>query len=1012
MAVALLITTPNFLAPFAYSTSQEGGLPSPDAIRSEALRYAHAISSRRKDFPLLIPALGVKRGAKIGSGALEADMFVLVFPAAPGKIEAATTTVAAIISDMAVEFFKNLGNLENPAYTLAKFYKIVYEKQVEAGAKPAFLPYENVTFVILVVIWIKASSLTEIITGLGLSAVKAAADGIITVTIALSGNALDIVRENIRTYADSLITDLIDKMKNEVRYTFNNLIDEIENIPCTCEEYVEKDDQTVCILYGIELNIGDALTELRQRANTRLSEAAQDISSNSYKNFVEVSSQNVDSVLESTHKDASNLYGIISEDTKKVANQIIDKFGRNIEQNLNKNLPDEFRNKISEVFKVNSIVEGQGSSCEQAKQNAKAQLLSIADTIIGRLDVIKVNLVDCVDKVVSSEIDEMKAAVSGILSTIRSEIYAAINEAEEPVKEVVESAISNVAAATSAPVFVAYALGQGLFQAMQTWVKDVTVTCPIGVSGRDEERMLVVQKDPPKVTFLSEDDKITASGSPPAIDQIASAAKGFVRGFLGTLASVVGTQKAIEKVIDAVPSLVAVNIKMEDSKKYFIAQPKPGIYFMKINLNVKTGADIVGDAVEGFRIALFGDTKVTENTYLNTLNNFLDDSKKAEQSGGKTNVQVESGVNLVIPYLVLPPYFVAEETRVESGVATITLAAVYDFAALLRPQLDKLRNDLYKLRYEAINVEQVIEEMAEKISGMLKDSIIDIIFDKFNEMVNNVIYAPELSPGLSEIELLVVVNFIENIKEFIKDKISELIRDAIENYLEKVLDFAKGLIYEATKYVDLGVDALFVADQLIATTLTILKINVVNSGKMGVVALIPELGVASQPIDDKGIAKVTLRLESLRGRGPASLGAVPAFQRLDPEGKASYVRVPGSIASLEPLVVPLVPVAILTGGKLVVRFTTPFNKDPWLSYTGISIETDFFADGKLIAANWDKEKGGYVIDFERYKGAGAITLKIRHTSSGKGCSLGVAVLVPVADEVPIYVNPQALAERA
>jgi division protein CdvB (Snf7/Vps24/ESCRT-III family) len=1011
MAVVLLITTPSFLAPFAYSTSQEGGLPSPDAIRSEALRYAHAISSRRKDFPLLIPALGVKRGAKIGSGALEADMFVLVFPAAPGKVEAATTTVAAIISDMAVEFFKNLGNLENPAYTLAKFYKIVYEKLVEAGAKPAFLPYENVTFVILVVIWIKASSLTEIITGLGLSAVKAAADGIITVIIALSGNALDIVRENIRTYADSLITDLIDKMKNEVRYTFNNLIDEIENIPCTCKEYVEKDDQTVCILYGIELNTGDALTELRQRANTRLSEAAQDISSNSYKNFVEVSSQNVNSVLESTHKDASNLYGIISEDTKKDANQIIDKFGRNIAQNLMKNLPDEFINKISEVFKVNSIVEGQGSSCEEAKQNAKAELLSIADTIIGRLDVIKVNLVDCVDKMVGSEIDEMKAAVSGILSTIRGEIYAAINEAEEQVKEVVESAISNVAAATSAPVFVAYALGQGLFQAMQTWVKDVTVTCPIGVSGRDEERMLVVQKDSPKVTFLSEDDgdKITASGSPPVIDQIASAAKGFVRGFLGTLASVVGTQKAIEKVIDAVPSLVAVNIKMEDSKKYFIAQPKPGIYFMKINLNVKTGADIVGDAVEGFRNALFGGTKVTENTYLNTLKGFLD--SKAEQSGVKTNVQVESGANLVIPYLVLPPYFVAEETRVESGVATITLAAVYDFAALLRPQLDKLRNELYKLRYEATNVEQVIEEMAEKISGMLKDSIIDIIFDKFNEMVNNAKYAPELSLGLSEIELLVVVNFIENIKEFIKGKISELIRDAIENYLEKVLDFAKGLIYEATKYVDLGVDALFVADQLIATTLTLLKVNVVNSGKMGVVALIPELGVASQPIDDKGIAKVTVRLESLRGRGPASLGAVPAFQRLDPEGKVSYVRVPGSIASLEPLVVPLVPVAILTGGKLVVRFTTPFNKDPWLSYTGISIETDFFADGKPIAAIWDKNKG-YIIDFERYKGAGAITLKIRHAGSGKGCSLGVAVLVPVADEVPVYVNPQALAERA
>jgi hypothetical protein len=134
---------------------------------------------------------------------------------------------------------------------------------------------------------------------------------------------------------------------------------------------------------------------------------------------------------------------------------------------------------------------------------------------------------------------------------------------------------------------------------------------------------------------------------------------------------------------------------------------------------------------------------------------------------------------------------------------------------------------------------------------------------------------------------------------------------------------------------------------------------------------------------------------------------------MNPGGKISYVQVPGSIASLEPIVLPLLPAPILMDGKLQVGFVTPFCNNPLSPRAGISIYLELLADGEVIESARYEGKY-YSIDFERIQSAGIITLRVRQVYSVKGCRTARAapvVLMPVADEIPIFINPQTLAMR-
>lgn len=1040
---ALLLAAPSFLTPLAYAGAQGEPLPTLDAVRGSALRYANAISGQRKTLPLLIPALGAKREATIGKGTLKADVFVLVFPATPGKEVAA----ADIISSAAVDFFKNLGNLKNPAEVLGGLYRTIYNKLVEAGATPAFIPYENMSFLVLAIIWIKppdniAEGLTEIITQLGLSTVKAAMDNVITIAIALESYALDTFKEEVRKKVNEKAGETISKLKDIVNYAFDRMVQEVEKSSiCVCARKEIFFGEEVCVSFSLKLDFSKNMEQLVNNMNDYIERTAIPELKENVKNILASKiKEGEKQVIDNTD---NNLCGIYSSNMKNRIDQLIN----DITIEFGSDFLGKLKNKKITIslgdIGISPILYASASSCEEAKQQLRQQIYQIREKVINTLNdfesTLRENLLGAFNEAVSSLNNTMKS----FLLNMKSGIDEAIEGAEEPVKnlvknlvgEAVEGVLSKVALTTSGPVFIMYALGQGLFQALYTWIQRVEIKCSLAVSTvtlfgnplnddksspfgstLNDGRVLVIEKAADnqqlKVRFPSEGESITTEGNPPTIDKLGSAAKGFVRGFLGTLASAIGLKKAVEQFIDAIPSFVVVNIKMEKTEsgvtKYIVAQPKPGIYFMQMDLNIHTGADVVKGFGEGLINALFG--KLTENIYTKKMREYID--KAIAESKGKTDTATQFGLDITVPYLVLPPYFVTEEVKIEDGKATIKLAAVYDFAALWRPQLDKLRNNLFKLRYAAINVGQEIEKFVKDIGETWRSLIYKVVDKVIDEAISeNIKRIKEPQPLGGDILESIIKQFADIIKSFIKSRIDEIITNIIETYLNEIINFAKSLAYRAVDYIDRGVDILYVVDQLIATSFTFLKVNVVNCGKMGVVALIPELGLVSQPINDTGIAEVVVRLESLRGRGLSSLGAVPAFQRLDRDGRVSYVQVPGSIASLEPIVVPLAPATVIKDGKLLVRFVTPIKNDPWASYSGISIYAEFLADGKPIAAGWDKGSG-YIIDFEGNRSAGMITLRIRQANTGGGCSLGVAVLVPVADEIPVYVNPQALAGRA
>lgn|GEM_PF-5425499 len=1012
LAVAILVAAPNFLTPLAYASTQEEHPLTPETIRNEALSYAYALSSKRVDLPILIPALGAKRGAEIGSGALKADIFVLVFPAAPGKEKKAATQ---IIAEAAEKFFENIKNLDKPAEVLGELYKTVYEELVKAGAVPAFLPYQNVSFLVLTVIWIKPASATpgalaSIITGLGFSAVKSAADGIITVALALSGKTIDEIKEKAKEEATRIISGMISNIKSEVEKVFHAAEEQIRGKSCGCLEFSE--NAKICVLFNLTFDLRSELQKLQLNLDKGIADVQSKISKQAESIFVDNATKKEREVHAYTLNDrtAQCLAGMFSEETDYYASKIISDFGSII------------RNKLNTMFHgygssfldgIPTLIVGIGSSCDEVKNNLIRELNNSKDSLLKRLDNLNNSMVSGANTAIDGVFGELNEAVASIIKfagqTIKDAISAAEPSVTKLVGEAVDTAISGAVAATSAPVFIAYALAQGFFQALQTWVKDVTITGPLDTASIDsrqpEEKMLVIEKEQQlKVRYLSEGDFITATESPPTLDQIGSAAKGFIRGFLGTLASAVGLQKAVNDIIDAVPTFVLTNIKMESSSKYLITQSKPGIYFTEININVHVGADMVSDFVNGLKSALFGDKKDSQNDFTNTLTEYLSTAASLQS---KKPID-EKGINIIVPYLVLTPYFVTESATFSNGIATIELAAVYDFAAILRPTLNDLRNILYKGRNVLANFESEVKKSIEDIESNIRDFI-----DKFAEKVLDQISERVLDAIRNRLKdntsADIVKPFLNIVKEFIKKCIENALSkfyNVIISLLDKSYIFIKNLLDKTIELIDLGIDATYIADQVFATSLTYLKIRIVNCESMGIVAFIPSLGLISQPINQEGKVTITISLESIRSLGPLSLGAVPAYQRVDPNGKACVAQAPSSVASLEPIVVPLIPVPILTNGELVIKFINPLTKEFLPPPAGKPFNVEFFADGKKIDDYW-WDKAGYHVNFGNIRDSGVVTIKVEETGFEGG-----AVLVPVANEMPVYVNPQALAGRA
>jgi hypothetical protein len=1015
-----LITMPNFMVPIVVSTPLNKPQLTSDYLKKLSLSYTYNLSSIRNNFPLLIPALGGKQDAEIGNGDLKADIFVLVFPAAPGKEISATE----IISSAATEFFTNVKSILNPPELVKDLYITVYKKLLEAGAQPAFIPYENVSFIVLTIIWIKPKNmeegLTDIVTGLGLSAVKSMSDGLIIMTLGLMGDTLDNIGTSAKEEAKNIIDSTINNAKTNVINVFEGLSQDVSNIKCSCMHTIIKDNVTICDSFKAELNIEQSLSDLSKQLHIDVDSSISSIARQTTYQFTIKANEKTNDVLKVTTASQSNK-GIFSNDAGIKANQIISQFGNIIYSNIKQDLTPKFGNSVDSIFNnLNKIISGTGGSCDDAKQIALSNLNNLEKRILNSLDNLKYELSKTANETIDSEINEIKNAVMRIGSNIKKVIDDAISQAEEPVKETignaVQTAISGTVATSSAPVFIVYAVGQGLFQALQTWINSVDVTCLLDASSisnsplDNDGKLIVIERQQSdqklNVRFPEKGETVTATGSPPPYDKISSAAKGFLRGLFGTVASLFGAGESIQKAFDAVPAFVLVNIKIEKNSKYVVAQPKPGIYAIEMKLNVETGADMVSHFADGIKNAIFGSNSQKENAYLETMENSLDKSIKESSGEGNSQLHLEKGINIVVPYLVLPPYFVTESVDTVDGAVTIRLRAVYDFSALFRDDIEKLRKKLYEVRYQTSLLENDLQKLEEEINDIFENMIGEVIEKIYTWIINNKITQDDT--GSEMIRAILVA-----LKDWIKEQIKQIIYEAIKNYLSEILNTAKMLLEEATDLLDQGIDALYMVEQLLAISFTIFKVNVTNCGKMGIVAVFPQLGLVSTPITDTGEATVFTRLEILRPAGLSSMGAMAAFQRLDKEGKVSYVYVPGAIASLEPIVVPLLPSSFIMNGKLYLGFVNSFCSNPLTPRAGISIRLEFIADQKVIEAGWYNGTS-YSIDLGKIQNVAVVSIRLKEIYSVKGCrSIRAApvVFVPIADEIPILVNPQAFLER-
>jgi len=198
--------------------------------------------------------------------------------------------------------------------------------------------------------------------------------------------------------------------------------------------------------------------------------------------------------------------------------------------------------------------------------------------------------------------------------------------------------------------------------------------------------------------------------------------------------------------------------------------------------------------------------------------------------------------------------------------------------------------------------------------------------------------------------------------------------------------------------------ALKFLERLLAQSTMQEYVPIIRYKKRNIVPLFSAINAIGLPFDSDGKSTVKLPIENIVHMGLGSLEALPLY--IDDEGH-SYI-VPDSITSFEPIVAPLIPIAMYMDGKFIIRLTTPFMNDIKLSYTGMLVNAYIIFDDKLVQQlNWDKKEGLW-INLNNLKDLSVIRLQVDEIHVGKGCLFGIALLIPYTAEMPIYVNPRAL----
>lgn len=968
----LIFSLSTLHAPFAYALTPASESPGSKNLRKELLKYAYTISSLRTEIPLVpIPAVAV---AKIDLSGIQATLLVLVFPAHEG----AKTDTLEIIKGFIGEFLKRAGREsfdteESIGKLAAQLYLSVYNTLIEkAGVKPAFLPNENMSFTVVVVLWTRTESIFEYISTAGLDKLQEVSSNIIYLAANfISENTIGKLREAVK----NTIQEEFSKLRLAVQQQLNSYFSSTENMvrSLDCQNIIV--DNKTYYQAGLEININAYISK-----NTHISINVGDEITYTYSQDLNVKkvNENLSKELENAMKDilskvdcsndkcSESLFYVNSNQLNDISNQV----RLHVEDKL-----DSAFSKISEKYSLsNNLSSGLHQSCDNAKNRLIEQLNSIKEEVTRKITE-KINYVE--QKILSS-VNAAFDEIEGYLRSIVNEIDSSFREGLGVIGEKIGSSLEQAATAAMSKMplaLVAYAFAEGIFATVQSMVNKIILETRINsVENLDESFLILTQKmESFSVRTPKGEEKFDFPAETSLSEKLWSAAKGFAAGFVGALASTIGLGKPVRDAFSYIPSVFVVNISFKkqqgEENEVIIAPTKPGLYTLDAEVTAQTVLSSFNNIVNSINKFIFPSTsRNKENDFSKRIYENLIGNKivKIEDSSIRNSAEVK------IPFLVLTPYFIVNKVMISDGIVEINFSAIYDFSSVFTSNSNNLKETL--------------------ISSL--NNVIDFISSKVIDTLFNTVFDEAKSYSI----------FLESVKKTLKDYLSERLREVVFSGVSQFVpkDLLTFLDVNAP-----GSEYDYYLRHLLTTSLSVFAVRVVNSGRSGLVVYLPSINVlSSTTLNDRGYVLVRFPQILLQADDIDSLGAVPLYRR-EAHGEVTFFKVPWAAESLEPLVSPLIPVPMIQSDYLAVRFVTLFSKGIKESCR-LSAKLEFLGDNAILSTI-DARDGSqeFKVSLNNAKQVKTLMLKVRSVSITRSAPGKGGLFVPVLSsaEKPLLVNP-------
>lgn len=997
-----IIISSLILVPRAYAVEATAEYYDAGSVRRELLRYAYTVASLRTEVPLIpVPAVAFR---DVDLSGIQARMLIIVFPAGEGDygdsfeiIKSFVLTFFNELKNSALNDDISLGNLASRIYV--KVHETLVEK---GGVKPAFLPNENMSFTVVVVLWTRTESIFQFLSKVGLEPVKDLGDNLIFF-------AENFVSSKIGDYLKGELRSIISNQFSRAKATFRETIsgfkstveNRIKNIQCsqvtindiTFFSIAEHVRLSLKLVLSKDISISLSIDDQQSTATSSIDtskleqffrEEIQGFSSDILKRYNSLSSNeiNLEGLKTYINIDERKLNDIV-QDTSKY---FIDKISSYFDKSKPKEVGLEYWPSDIGLF----------TSCESLKK----QVLNDLNQKIDRFQIEIENQINdferSLEKHLDAIIDNIKNFFEKISSNVQESFKTGLREAKSTLSSELELASSYAIASASPVAFAVYALMEGIFQSLQSMVTEIMMQVYPEASNNVDESFLILEfskekgNDVVNVRLPTGNEVFQASSKVSFSEKFWSGAKGFAAGFVGAVASAVGLGKSVREAISLIPAVFVVNIPLKNEvSKDIVVEPnrrlktqnvnvllapsQPRLYTLKADISAETALGSIKKFVDSLKGLIFSGS---EN------NDFSQTFKSRFSSNIEEKYETQKAESIQLPFLVLTPYFILNKVNIKDGVVELNLTAIYDFASIIRVPIQK---------YIYTSISSINQDTIEKtLYTMLNSPIRNIV----SSVVDTLFYKIFESSEYTQNQLLLA--FLNALKDYISDTLSRVITQEVSQYVSKPLLNVVTKLKEYQHYVL----------QMITTTPTILAVRVVNSGKSGLSAYLTSLGIASTgTVNDKGYVLVRFNQVLLRASDADSLGAVPVYRRTV-NGIIVHYMVPWSAVSLEPIVLPLIPVPMTRNDYLVVKFVTPFSKGVKESCR-LSMAISFIGDGNLLSyVDASAASDTFSLRMDMLKGVQVLRISVSRVTVARSVR-GGAVFVPVLSsmENPIFINP-------